>query len=174
MPVRWNGRCLHCGTRYPAAAARCTGCGVRLFHHAGFIPTAEIARVMLPNVIISTRHFGRLENLAHIQLETSYPVAELLLAELERATGCPPDAVGRDVVTMNSRIIFKTNLYTEYRSATIVYPEEYYPLGGQLSVMEPLGAAVLGIRAGERMPYTNLQGVRFSVTVKEVVYQPAH
>ena len=99
-------------------------------------------------------------------------VADLLLGELERATVCPPDAVGSDVVTMNSRVVFRTAEGFGPRSAVMVYPEDYHPTGQHVSVMSPLGAAMLGIRAGERMPFTDLQGTRFSVTVEEVAYRP--
>lgn len=172
MPVRSSYRCLHCGARYPRTAVRCVTCGLQLPRPGGDTAAPSISRAVLPRIVISTRDFGRLENLARIHLESDHPVADLLLGELERATVCPPDAVGSDVVTMNSRIVFRTTSNTGPRSAVMVYPEDYHPTGQHVSVMSPLGAAMLGIRAGERMPFTDLQGNRFSVAVEEVAYRP--
>jgi regulator of nucleoside diphosphate kinase len=136
----------------------------------GAVP--PISPAVLPRIVVSTRDFGRLENLARIHMESAHPVADLLLAELERATVCAPDAVGSDVVTMNARVTFRAGPSMIPRSATVVYPEDYHPTGQHVSVMSPLGAAMLGLRAGERMPYTDLQGTRFSVKVDEVAYRP--
>lgn len=171
MPVRPSFRCGRCGARYPRAAIRCLTCGTPLPRHDGE-RAPPISPAVLPNIFISTRDYGRLENLARIHLESSHPVAGLLLGELERATVCAPDAIGRDVVTMNSRIVFSTGPGTGVRSGTMVYPEDYYPMGQHVSVMSPLGAAMLGLRSGERMPFTDLQGNRFSVTIEDVAYRP--
>lgn len=172
MPVHWNRRCSYCGTRFPAAAARCIGCGMHLSRHERDCRSTRISGAVLPQVFISTRDFGRLEILARIQLETAHPVAELLLQELERATVCSRETVGCDIVTMNSRVVYKSNTDNYPQSATIVYPEDYQPTGQYISVMGPLGAALLGLRVGDSMPFTNLQGIPFSVTVKEVSFQP--
>ncbi len=73
---------------------------------------------------------------------------------------------------MNARVSFRVGGSMASRSAILVYPEDYHPTGQHVSVMSPLGAAMLGIRAGERMPYTDLQGTGYSVTVEEVAYRP--
>lgn len=171
MSVRPSFRCVRCGSRYPRAAVRCLTCGVQVQRAEGDAPPS-ISRAVLPRIVISTRDYGRLENMARIHMESSHPVAELLLGELERATVCPPDAIGEDVVTMNARVTFRTAPGMVPRSAVVVYPEDYHPTGQHVSVMSPLGAAMLGLRAGERMPFTDLQGTRFSVKVDEVAYRP--
>lgn len=172
MSVRPSFNCVRCGSRYPRAAIRCLTCGVSLPRQDGE-GARPIAPAVLPRIFISTRDFGRLENLARIHLESSHPVADLLLGELERATVCAPDAIGRDVVTMNARVAFRAGPNMVPRSATVVYPEDYYPTGQHVSVMSPLGAAMIGLRAGERMPFTDLQGNRFSVKVDEIAYRPS-
>jgi regulator of nucleoside diphosphate kinase len=126
----------------------------------------------LPPVYITTRDFGQLERLARLCIRSHRPAAAALAAELDRAIVCAPDAVMKDVVTMNSRIIFRTSDGAGPQSRILVYPHRYHPSGQFISVLSPLGAALIGLREGSRMLYADLHGVGHEVRVQKVAYQP--
>src|SRR3954451_3536598 len=69
-----------------------------------------------------------------------------LEAELGRARVVPQTEVAADVVTMNSTIRIREHGRREVEEFTLVYPNESDALNGRLSVLAPLGMAVLGAR----------------------------
>ena len=72
-----------------------------------------------------------------------------LEAVLEDAQGLDPTEVPRDVVTMNATVELR-DLDTEEREAyTVVYPERADISRNRISVLAPIGTAVLGCRVGE-------------------------
>jgi regulator of nucleoside diphosphate kinase len=115
----------------------------------------------LPPIYITTRDRSRLRTLLE-QRGRSIPdvVRASLERELARAIICSEDSVPPDVVTMNSRALFSTDLGAEPQSRTLIYDDGYSLLGGTVSITTALGAALLGLRAGSRMPYVNIDGER--------------
>jgi regulator of nucleoside diphosphate kinase len=94
-----------------------------------------------------------------------------LQAEIGRAEIVPRAAVGPDVVTMNSTVRIREARTGEEEQFTLVYPDEADVLEGRVSVLAPLGMAVLGARVGDAIRWKVPAGVR-KFTVEEVVYQP--
>ncbi len=62
---------------------------------------------------------------------------------------CSPEEMPHDVVTMNSRVKFRNLSDGEVRVRTLVYPAKMTDSNTQLSVMAPVGAALLGLRVGD-------------------------
>jgi regulator of nucleoside diphosphate kinase len=127
----------------------------------------------LPPIYITTRDRSRLRTLLE-QRGRSIPdvVRASLERELARAIICSEDSVPPDVVTMNSRALFSTDLGAEPQSRTLIYDDGYSLLGGTVSITTALGAALLGLRAGSRMPYVNIDGERRVLVLTSVPYQP--
>lgn len=127
-----------------------------------------------PTIFITEEDFDRLDRLAASGQSAHLPAAELLASELERAVVCPAEEIAADVVTMNSRVTFHIGSEVEGQTRTLVYPEDY-PAGGSgddcLSVMTPLGAALIGMPAGSRIEYETVNGTSRLVTV-DAVHQP--
>jgi len=94
-----------------------------------------------------------------------------LEAELGRARVVPQADVGADVVTMNCTIRIRDRLGREAEEFTLVYPNESDFLNGRLSVLAPLGMAVLGARVGDVITWLVPAGER-TFTVEGIVYQP--
>jgi regulator of nucleoside diphosphate kinase len=95
----------------------------------------------------------------------------LLGEELERAVEVEPDAVPADVVTMNStaRVTdLESGATTDY---TIVMPGEANYEAGKISVLAPLGTALLGYRVGDDIEWEMPRGVR-RLRIDAVLYQP--
>ena len=96
---------------------------------------------------------------------------ESLENELDRAHVVDPSAVPHDVVTMNSQVRIEdveTGMETVY---TLVFPSDAGIQEKKLSILAPIGTALLGARAGETVDWPVPAGVR-TVRIKEVLYQP--
>lgn len=109
--------------------------------------------------------------IAKQRVETAGKHVATLQAELDRAVVVPPREVTPDVVTMRSTVEL-TDLDTgETETHTLVFPEEADIDQGKLSVLAPIGTAVLGCRVGDEFEWQVPAGVR-RLRVAGVLYQP--
>ena len=76
------------------------------------------------------------------------------------------------VVTMNSRIRFEDLSSGKESIRTLVYPASLKDSAEQLSVMAPLGAALLGLSVGDEISWELPNGEATRVKVSEIIYQP--
>ena len=102
-----------------------------------------------------------------------HPLVNLaaLAGELRRAQVVPRSQVPRDVVTMNSTVRVRDLETGDEEAYTLVYPHEADMEANRLSVLAPVGAALLGYRAGDVVEWPVPAGVaRFRI--EEVLSQP--
>lgn len=78
-----------------------------------------------------------------------YALSEKLADELERAIVVPLEQLPSDVVTMHARFTYVDELKGTLREIELVYPEEADPAHGKVSVLTPVGSAMIGLRAGQ-------------------------
>jgi regulator of nucleoside diphosphate kinase len=97
---------------------------------------------------------------------------EALRHELERAIVVSSEAVPPDVVTMNSRVLYVDETTAERRLVTVVYPAEADASEGRISVLAPVGAALLGLSVGQAIEWNFPDGSRRRLRVEDVSYQP--
>lgn len=95
-----------------------------------------------------------------------------LQRELERAIVVSSEAVPRDVVTMNSRVLYVDETTGERRLVQLVYPEEADAGSSKVSVLAPVGAALLGLSVGQAIEWDFPAGSRRRLRVEDVSYQP--
>jgi regulator of nucleoside diphosphate kinase len=126
---------------------------------------------ILPAVSIMAPDHARLKRLAFTALEEGHPVAKPLLAELTRATICVKPRP--DVVALDRTVTFRQDLGWKPECRLLVCPEDYRDPAAHLSVLSPLGTAVLGLRVGARIPYRTIDGV-FHIAIVEDVDEPVH
>jgi regulator of nucleoside diphosphate kinase len=91
--------------------------------------------------------------------------------ELDRAHVVDPSAIPHDVVTMNSQVRIvdvDTGMENVY---TLVFPSEASIPEKKISILAPIGTALLGSRAGGTVDWPVPAGMR-TVKIKEVLYQP--
>jgi regulator of nucleoside diphosphate kinase len=93
----------------------------------------------------------------------------LLRAELERAIVVAPDAIPSGVVTMNSRIRYRDDYAGVSREIQIVYPEDANVEEGKVSVLAPVGAALLGLETGQAIDWKFPAGETRRLRVELVV-----
>jgi regulator of nucleoside diphosphate kinase len=79
--------------------------------------------------------------------------AERLAGELDRAILVPPEELPPDVVTMHSRVAFEDMRNGTVREVVLVYPPAADATAGKLSVLAPIGAALLGLRVGDTIEW---------------------
>lgn len=133
----------------------------------------EDPSVRLPTIYVTARDRSRLHALlARRGRSVPEPIRASLERELARAVVCAENAVPDDVVTMNARALFRADVGAEPQSRTLIYDDDYAILGGTVSVLTAAGAALLGLRAGSRMPYINIDGERRVLILDRVAYQP--
>lgn len=119
-----------------------------------------------PPLTISATDHARLTLLAE-QVESRAPeIAEELLAELDRAKTAPDGAIGEAVVRMHSTVTYTSS--DETRTVTLVFPGEADIAAGKVSILTPIGTALLGLSAGQSMTWTARDGRRHELRVTEV------
>jgi regulator of nucleoside diphosphate kinase len=94
-----------------------------------------------------------------------------LAEELERANVLEPQAIPGDVVTMNSRLLLTDADTGEQKRITIVFPGMANADEGKISVLAPLGTALLGYRVGELVEWNVPSGLR-RFQIDAIEYQP--
>ncbi|MCC6521406.1 MAG: nucleoside diphosphate kinase regulator [Polyangiaceae bacterium] len=119
-------------------------------------------------MIVTAQDLERLQSLVASQ---SGPAAEQLDAELARARVVLPQEVGSDVVTMNSDVVYEDLASGVQRRVRVVYPQHADAARGWVSVLAPLGSALLGLRVGQDIEWRMPGGTR-QVRVVAVPYQP--
>ncbi len=95
---------------------------------------------------------------------------DMLEQELDRADVVEPDAIPRDVVTMNSEVRLKDLDSGETRVYHLIFPTQTRT-PESISVLAPIGTAVLGYRVGDVIEWRVPKGLR-RLKVMEVIYQP--
>jgi len=94
-----------------------------------------------------------------------------LTFELERATAVDPQETPEDVITMNSTVRLRDLDTDEVEEYTLVYPRHADALEHRISILAPLGTALLGYRTGETIEWPVPDGT-LRMRVEEVTYQP--
>jgi regulator of nucleoside diphosphate kinase len=100
------------------------------------------------------------------------PAAEMLEAELDRAHVMTQDDLPPDVVSMRSRVVYEDVDTGEQREAVLVYPEEADLARSLISVLAPIGTALLGLRTGQFISWPVPGRRTRTIRVLSVVYQP--
>ena len=120
-----------------------------------------------PAITVTRSDHERLSGLAESISTRNPAVAEQLASELDRARIVDDRRIAADVVRMGSRLRFTTDA-GEDRSVTLVFPGEANIAEGKISVLTPIGAALVGLSAGQSIDWTALDGRTHRLTVESV------
>jgi len=91
--------------------------------------------------------------------------------ELSRAKLIASEKIPSDVVTMNSKVALRDINTSEKMNYTIVFPKDANIDEGKISVLAPLGTAMLGYRAGDVIEWQVPSGRR-RIKIEKILYQP--
>ena len=123
-------------------------------------------------IYITREDYSKLRLLVTTALHSSASTAlETLRAELDRAAVLDPHAIPPGVVTMESRVEFKDLSTDEVEEYTITFPDSANIEQKRLSILAPIGTALLGCREGDVVSWTTPGGVRQLKVLR--VTQPA-
>ncbi|WP_330984518.1 MULTISPECIES: nucleoside diphosphate kinase regulator [Enterobacterales] len=125
-----------------------------------------------PAIIINEFDAERIDRLLEKPEWANSPVAQALNDELDRAQMCAPTEMPHNVVSMNSQVRFRDLSNNEERVRTLVFPANMTDSSTQLSVLAPVGAALLGLRVGDTINWTLPNGTTTHLEVLELIYQP--
>lgn len=120
-----------------------------------------------PPITLSATDHVRLSNLA-LAHEDMPGVGDYLIQELNRASIAPDGALGRDVVAMHSTLEYRDDLTGVTRRVTLVYPGEQDVAAWKISVLTPIGAALIGLSAGQSITWHDRTGEERRLTVTQV------
>lgn len=123
----------------------------------------------MPGIIITDQDFHRLSALVE-QVEGAGATA--LDEELSRANVIAQKEIPPDIVTMNSKLRFVDEVSGQESEMTLVYPQEANLNEGRISILAPVGVALLGLRAGQSIDWVLPHGGKKRIKVQEILFQP--
>lgn len=125
-----------------------------------------------PPITISSHDAARLEKMLDSLGTRQVPNKDDLRAELDRAHIVAPEDMPPDVVTMNSTVVFRMESSNNEFSLTLVYPDDIGDGSGKISVLAPVGSALLGLREGDEISWPKPGGGQLKVRILKITYQP--
>jgi regulator of nucleoside diphosphate kinase len=121
-------------------------------------------------IFITQADMKRLQSLIE-SMKSSREDLQALRAELHQAHVVSPADIPKDVVTMNSKAQVRDLETNEIMTYTLVFPGNANIDDGKISVLAPVGTAMLGHRAGEEFEW-HVPAGPVRLRVEEVLYQP--
>lgn len=125
-----------------------------------------------PEITVSSQDANKLYNIIESLPAYRMPGVAELEAELERAHIVSFADMPPNVVTMNSTVVFSVKSSSEEFELTLVYPGESDDSGKTISVLAPVGSALLGLSTGDEIEWPKPGGGVLTVTIKDVTFQP--
>ena len=123
-----------------------------------------------PDIHVTHDDLQRLERVLAASKRTAN--IDALAAELGRAITIAPDALRADTATMNSRVRFRDLVTGEEAEITLVYPQDADVANGRISVLAPVGSALLGLSAGQVIEWRMPAGGARRLRLEAVLHQP--
>jgi len=115
-----------------------------------------------PPIAIDMQHYDRLMNIGELFLEKTPETAEFLLDELSRADVLKSEDMADNIVNIGSRVEYKDEATGDVHTLTLVWPVEADIEQNKISIMTPIGAALIGLCEGDQMSYlTNTNKIKY-------------
>ena len=130
-------------------------------------PVTELK--LSPDIVVGRTEHRQLLTLALARAEDD--TTDWLLAELERAMVVADHAVPPNVVRMGSVVRYRSG--NSERTVELVYPKAADIGSARVSILTPVGAALIGLRQGQSITYATRDGRTQSLTVLGVVNPPS-
>ncbi|WP_445011766.1 nucleoside diphosphate kinase regulator [Vreelandella stevensii] len=125
-----------------------------------------------PPIIINRLDAERLQRLIDQAPEKDQMVAELLEEELLRGEVLDPQDIPDNVVSMNSQIRFTDLTRGRQMIRTLVYPHALTSVEDGISVMAPIGAALIGLKVGDVIEWPLPNATEVKLRVDAIFWQP--
>ncbi len=123
-----------------------------------------------PRILLSRFDQERLERL--LDKVGPRPDLDALREEIERAEIVEPQDVPTTLVTMNSTVRFRDEISGEESEVTLVFPAHADTEKSRVSVLAPIGSALLGLSMGDEIDWALPEGRTKRLRVIGISYQP--
>ncbi|QIQ20902.1 nucleoside diphosphate kinase regulator [Zophobihabitans entericus] len=124
-----------------------------------------------PSIMVSGLDYNRLMNLIDSVANQNLPSVETLEMELERAEVIDSDKMPANIITMNSTAVVTDSKGTE-RRLTLVYPRDANFDEGKISILAPVGVAILGLSVGQSINWALPNGESIKLKIQSIEFQP--
>jgi regulator of nucleoside diphosphate kinase len=121
----------------------------------------------LPSLVVGSQDSERLISLAESISAKASDIADQLFTELDRARIVEQSKIPIDTIRMGSTVSFSASDGTD-RTLQLVYPGDADISLGKISVLTPIGVALIGLRKGQSIPWSARDGRCLCLTVNGV------
>lgn len=143
-------------------------CAFRAGLHLAVKLMIQTPRTELPPITLRRCDRDRLGVLAEAAAEKYPATADFLAGEIERAIIVSDTDLLPGIVGMESDVTFRDDISGQQKHVTLVYPTSADIVTGQISVLTPIGAALIGLSAGQSITFETPSGEPRSLTVLSV------
>jgi regulator of nucleoside diphosphate kinase len=121
-----------------------------------------------PRITLTAQDYEKLSILARAAEASMPDVAAVLTEELDRAHVLPKGGYPEHTVRMGCAVDFRDDTTCKVQTVTLVYPDEADISKGKISVLTPIGTALIGLRAGHSITWETRTGDLRTLTVLAV------
>lgn len=121
-----------------------------------------------PPVTLSAGDHHRLAALAEAVRDRTPALSDTLLGEIERCRIVRDDRIRDDIVRMNSTVEYRDEATAKIQRVKLVYPGEADIGVGRVSILTPIGTALIGLTKGQTMPWLTRSGEARKLTILDV------
>jgi len=122
----------------------------------------------LPPISMNPADIERLRKLADAAANKYPETSDFLAREIERAAVLPEATPCAGLVTMDSNVTFRDDVSGQARTVRLVYPEDADVDAGKISILTPIGAALIGLSEGQTIEFQTPPGGGRALTVLTV------
>jgi len=130
--------------------------------------TRRTAGSLKPRITLTAADHEKLSVLANAASHTMPEGAGALAEELDRAHVLPKGRNATDTVYMGCEVEFRDDMTGRVQTVTLVYPNEADIAKGRISVLTPIGTALIGLPVGKSIDWTTRNGEKKRLTVMQV------
>ena len=128
---------------------------------------SETLAVSKPNIIVRESDYARLTALAQSSMDKDLALGEELMGELEWAAVVVDDAAASQTIQMGSTATYTTE-NGQMRTVTLVYPGEANIETSRISILTPIGVALLGLSETQSINWIARDGLSHALTVTKI------
>lgn len=122
----------------------------------------------LPPITMTRADIRKLTHLADAATGAFVQAGEFLAREIDRARVLEEEAPQPGLVMMGSRVTFRDDVTGQERTVTLVFPDDADLAQGRISVLTPIGAALIGLSVNQSIEWETVNGGVRSLTVLAV------
>jgi regulator of nucleoside diphosphate kinase len=130
--------------------------------------TAVKRRPSQPRIVLNADDLAHIEALAEGAMERNPLLADRLFDEINRARIVPAAKMPTNVIGIGSTATYRDETTGQEKSVTLVYPEDADITRQRVSVLTPIGVALLGLAEGAAFHWDTRANQRRTLTVIRV------